>query len=176
MKPIRPVTVAIVAALVFALDLASKRWALLALDHGETVHLLGGLMPVTLAFNPGLVFGLEVRGMGRGVLLAITVLILVLLFTLYRKGHDHDPYRGWGIALAAGGALGNLYDRMRWARGVVDFLGPIDLGFVLWPIFNLADVAITLGALLIAASFGWEEREAEIGPLPESVSGDMPTS
>ncbi|MGH7480580.1 MAG: signal peptidase II [Longimicrobiales bacterium] len=147
----------------FVLDLVSKRWALAALDHGETIHLLGGILPVTLAFNTGMVFGITVRGVGRGAVLAVTIVILALLVTLLRRGHRADPYRSWGVGLAAGGAMGNLFDRLRWTRGVVDFLGPIDLGFMLWPIFNLADVAIVTGALLVAASFGWEERVAEEG-------------
>ena len=57
------------------------------------------------------------------------------------------------------GAVGNLYDRVRWDRGVVDFLGPIDLGFWHFPIFNVADMAITCGAVLLAISFWLEEQE-----------------
>ncbi len=57
------------------------------------------------------------------------------------------------------GAVGNLYDRVRWDRGVVDFLGPIDLGLWDFPIFNVADMAITCGAVLLAISFWLEERE-----------------
>lgn len=163
MKPIRPHWVAVLAAVVFLLDLGTKRWALAVLERGETVHLLGGVLPVTLAFNTGMVFGITIYGIGRGAVLAITIVILALLFTLLRRGHREDPYRSWGVGLAAGGALGNLYDRLRWTGGVVDFLGPIDLGFMLWPIFNLADIAIVTGALLVAASFGWEERVAEEG-------------
>ena len=56
------------------------------------------------------------------------------------------------------GALGNLYDRVRWDRGVVDFLGPVDLGFWDFPIFNVADMAITCGAILLAISFYLEEK------------------
>jgi signal peptidase II len=55
--------------------------------------------------------------------------------------------------------VGNLYDRVRWDRGVVDFLGPVDLGLWHFPIFNVADMAITSGAVLLAISFWVEERE-----------------
>ncbi|HIF38341.1 MAG TPA: signal peptidase II [Gemmatimonadetes bacterium] len=55
--------------------------------------------------------------------------------------------------------MGNLYDRIRWTRGVVDFIGPVDLGFMLWPIFNVADMAISCGAFLLAISFWKEENE-----------------
>ena len=64
------------------------------------------------------------------------------------------------ITLVVSGAVGNLYDRLRWSDGVVDFIGPIDLGFWLFPIFNVADMAITCGAVLLAISF-WFEEQAE---------------
>ena len=60
--------------------------------------------------------------------------------------------------MVVAGALGNLYDRVRWDRGVVDFIGPIDLGIMNWPIFNVADMSITCGAVLLAISFWGEER------------------
>lgn len=62
------------------------------------------------------------------------------------------------LSLIVAGALGNLWDRVRWDRGVVDFLGPVDLGFWDFPIFNVADVAISVGAVLLAISFWQEER------------------
>jgi signal peptidase II len=77
--------------------------------------------------------------------------------------------------------VGNLYDRVRWNRGVVDFLGPIDLGFWDFPIFNVADMAITCGAVLLAISFWFEEQEErraatlEVAPAPEELS-EGPTS
>ena len=64
------------------------------------------------------------------------------------------------------GAIGNLYDRVRWDRGVVDFIGPIDLGLWDFPIFNVADTAITCGAILLAISFWLEEHEAEGAAVP----------
>jgi signal peptidase II len=77
--------------------------------------------------------------------------------------------------------VGNLYDRVRWNRGVVDFLGPIDLGFWDFPIFNVADMAITCGAVLLAISFWFEEQEErrvatlEVAPPSEELN-EGPTS
>ena len=59
------------------------------------------------------------------------------------------------------GAIGNLWDRVRWDRGVIDFIGPINLGFWDFPIFNVADMAITCGAVLLAISF-WLEEHMEL--------------
>jgi signal peptidase II len=63
------------------------------------------------------------------------------------------------LALVCGGAIGNLIDRVRWERGVVDF---IDVGFsdaTRWPTFNLADIAVSFGAFLLAWVLWEEERE-----------------
>lgn len=149
-----------VATAVFLADQLTKRWALTALQSGDTFHALGGLVPLTLAFNTGIAFGIRIVS-GPAVLLPLTLAVGFALVWLYRRARSGDPYRMAGIALVGGGAAGNLFDRVRWARGVVDFIGPIDFGVVLFPIFNLADVAITFGALLIAASIGWEERVTE---------------
>ena len=66
----------------------------------------------------------------------------------------------FAIVYAAGQFVnGNLVDRVRWDRGVVDFLGPVNLGFAHFPIFNVADIAITCGAFARAFSFWLEERE-----------------
>jgi signal peptidase II len=158
---LRPV---LVAGSVIVLDIVTKRWALSSLDTQGTVHVLGGLLPLTLAYNTGIAFGIGVGAGGRGLLIALTAVIIVGLGVLYRRARPGDPYRWIGIALVAGGAVGNLLDRLRWNHGVVDFIGPIDLGVVLFPIFNMADVAITLGAFLLAASIGWEERSGEAAP------------
>ena len=76
-----------------------------------------------------------------------------------RQAHDRDFLRIVSISLVVSGAIGNLYDRVRWSRGVIDFIGPIDLGFWDFPIFNVADMAITCGAVLLALSFWFEEQE-----------------
>ncbi len=154
----RTVTLALAT---FFIDIVTKRWALQGLVPGETLHMLHGVVPLTLAFNTGIAFGIQLGGIGGGALLVMSAGVLVGLGWLYIRARPGDPYRLAGIALVAGGAAGNLVDRVRWTRGVVDFIGPIDLGVFLFPIFNVADVSITLGALLVAASLGWEERFEE---------------
>lgn len=163
----------LVGGAVVALDIVTKHWALANLGNRGTVHALGGVLPLTLAYNTGIAFGIGVGAGGRGLLIVVTALILVGLGVLYRRARPGDPYRWIGVALVAGGAMGNMLDRLRWNHGVVDFIGPIDLGVVLFPIFNVADVAITLGAFLLAASIGWEERSGEA--VSEGVDSDAAT-
>ena len=88
----------------------------------------------------------------------MTILALALLGSLLKQSSKTDFLRIFSISLVISGALGNLYDRVRWGRGVVDFIGPIDLGIGDFPIFNVADMAISCGAILLAISFWMEER------------------
>jgi signal peptidase II len=143
---------------IMATDLITKRWALEALER-QSGELLGGLVPLTLAFNKGAAFGIRLGEDSRWFFVPVTLIALVLLATLYRQATDGDHLRIVSISLIVSGAIGNLYDRVRWDRGVVDFIGPIDLGLWDFPIFNVADMAITCGAVLLAISFWFEEQE-----------------
>lgn len=150
----------LIVPVVLVVDFVSKRWALDALADGRTLEVLGGWMPLTLAFNKGAAFGLSVGDDSRWLFVPITFVALGLLVMLYRQTEAHDRVRLIALSLVAAGALGNLYDRVRWSRGVVDFFGPVDLGFWHFPIFNVADISISCGAILLALSFWAEERRA----------------
>lgn len=154
-------------------DIVTKRWALEELGHGLTVHGWGGFVPMTLAFNRGIAFGLDVPDAGRWILIAASVFVVVMLAGLYRTAKPDDWVRLTSVALVTAGALGNLIDRVRWDRGVVDFIGPYDLGFMHWPIFNVADMAITSGAILLGISLWREEAAAAAAPVlePSANSG-----
>lgn len=147
---------------VFVLDFITKRWALATLDGGNRLELLGGFVPLTLAFNRGAAFGISVGDDSRWFFIPITLLALVLLLVLLRQAERRDWLRLVSISMVVAGALGNLYDRVRWNRGVVDFIGPIDLGLMDWPIFNVADMSITGGAVMLAISFWGEERRERV--------------
>ena len=127
-----------------AADQASKWFALEFLSRVPTVPMIPGVFHLTLVRNSGVAFGLF-KGHG----LWITVGTLAILAGLFRT--TLRPDRGkWVpvcLALILGGAAGNLIDRMRFG-GVIDFLD-----FRVWPVFNLADSCITVGALLLAVSF-----------------------
>lgn len=179
--PVRPklVVFGLIFPVVLALDLVTKSWALrtLQIQSGE---LFGGLVPLTLAYNKGAAFGMSIGEDSRWFFIPVTIIALVLLGVLYKQAERRDYLRIVSISLVVAGAVGNLYDRVRWDRGVVDFLGPIDLGFWLFPIFNVADMAITCGAILLAISFWLEERQerlreeaAAAGADAEEGAGDV---
>jgi signal peptidase II len=148
----------VIFPVIMILDLITKRWALEALAF-ESSELFGGLVPLTLAFNRGAAFGISLGDDSRWFFVPVTLVALGLLTMLFRQAHDRDLLRIVSISLVVSGAIGNLYDRVRWNRGVIDFIGPIDLGFWDFPIFNVADMAITCGAIMLALSFWFEEQE-----------------
>jgi len=152
-------------------DIATKRWALDALPRGgATIRGTLGI-PLTLAYNKGIAFGLDVPDAGRWILIVASVLVVVMLAAMFRHARPDDWVRLCSLSLVAAGALGNLIDRVRWDQGVVDFIGPINLGFMLFPIFNVADMAITTGACLLALTM-WKDGSAA-APAPEPAEASI---
>ena len=166
---------AVLAIIVLGLDLLTKSLALRHLEVGETTY-LGGFLPLTLHFNTGGVWGIGGGVVPRWVFLPVTLLAVAVLIQLYRAAQPEQWLRRLVIPLITAGALGNLVDRLRWDRGVVDFIGPVDLGFMLWPIFNIADSAISCCTVLLVLSLwreSWlEHRAAATAPAPAPAAGD----
>ena len=153
------VTLGTLLPVILILDFFTKRWALEALAGGRQIEVIPGFLPFTLAFNQGAAFGLRIGSNPRLVFIPVALVALGLLATLYVRAERGDSLRLVSLALVMAGALGNLYDRIRWDLGVVDFVGPINLGFTDFPIFNVADMSISCGAVLLAISFWQEERD-----------------
>jgi len=136
-----------------ALDQWSKQWALANLQYSQTQEAWSGLLLLTLSFNKGAAFGLNLGDASRGIFIVFIIATVTWLTVVYHRTHA-GGLRRLGLALVCAGALGNLTDRITSDAGVVDFLGPYNLGFMLWPIFNVADIWVVLGiaALFIAMS------------------------
>jgi signal peptidase II len=137
------------ALLIVVADQLTKAWVLATLPEGEPVPVIGQLLMFTRVRNPGTAFGL-LRGSGS--LLTVITIVAVLFivaywFHLLRTQGRISPALMGGLALPLGGALGNLADRIRHGH-VVDFID-----FRVWPVFNIADMAITTGAVLVAYYF-----------------------
>ncbi len=170
MRP-KPLIFGVLFPTIMAIDIATKRWALEALA-ARSSELFGGLVPLTLAFNKGAAFGMRIGDDSRWFFIPVTIVALVLLAVLFRQAEERDYLRITSISLVVSGAVGNLWDRVRWDRGVVDFLGPVDLIFWDFPIFNVADMAITCGAVLLAVSFWLEEQAEAVTPGGAGTPGD----
>lgn len=135
------VSLAGLALLITILDQLTKWIALTYLDPRSSVMIIPDVLWLTLTENTGAAFSIL---SGNTVLLAaISLLVVVGIGFVLVKGMVTTWTERWLLAVLAGGALGNLLDRL--LRGaVVDF---IDLGW--WPIFNLADIAITLSIVVL---------------------------
>jgi signal peptidase II len=126
---------------IFAADRLTKLWALDRLAPMGGIPLLP-FFHLTYVENTGAAFGI---GRSRnGFFVVLTLALLGLLFWMRRRWPREDRWLEAGFLLVAGGALGNLYDRLAYGF-VVDFL---DLR--VWPVFNIADSCVTVGACCLA--------------------------
>ncbi|MEJ2501796.1 MAG: signal peptidase II [Gemmatimonadota bacterium] len=145
-------------------DCSTKRIA----EDNLTLHtpreVVGEVVRFTLAYNPGAAFGIDVGPASRVVFTTLTLVALVVLLSMYRSTSPEQRVQIAALGLITGGALGNLYDRLRGAPGVVDFID-VGMGGARFWTFNLADAGITIGAILLALSL-WSEPDR--GPEPGS--------
>lgn len=129
---------------------------------GRTISLLGGAVRFEYAENTGafLSLGASLPSGTRALLFVggTSLIVLGLLVAMARGGHAGSPSGSLGLALLAGGAVGNLIDRVAYDGAVVDFVS-VGLGSLRTGIFNLADVAITSGVILVALQ-GWRSADS----------------
>ena len=149
----------VTAFFVVVLDQITKHWALNHLGDGHVDNLVGSLR-LNLAYNTGMAFA---KGQGIGPFIAVAGL-LVVVFLLVGLRRETRPGAVF-VGMVAGGAAGNIVDRLfrgdAWLHGaVIDF---IDLQW--WPIFNLADAAIVIGAgsLVVSSLLPQKSGEAAAG-------------
>ncbi len=141
-------------------DYATKQLVLNSMRPYQQVDVVGEFVRLTFIENTGAAFGIHVGAYDRIVFLVLSTIALVALVAMFWATPVRDRVRLVAIAAICGGAIGNLLDRVRSARGVIDFLD-VGLGNLRWPIFNVADIAVTTGAVLLALSLWGEERKRE---------------
>jgi len=142
-------------------DIVTKAIAVYSLVPQRVPHeLFGDAVRFTLVYNPGAAFGLHLGSYSRWIFMFLTIGALFILGRLYRATREGDYVRTVAISLVCAGALGNLIDRVRSARGVVDFID-VGVGDTRWPTFNIADMAVSIGAFLLAWVLWGEEDEAK---------------
>jgi signal peptidase II len=155
------------AALLVLADCGTKELAVEHLSPAYTPHdVIGSVVRFTLAYNPNAAFGLSVGPHSRWVITAFAVIVVAVLLRLYHGTPERDAWQAIALGLVMGGAVGNALDRLRSARGVVDFVD-VGLGDHRFWTFNVADVGLTIGGLLLALVL-WRrevanERGAERG-------------
>ncbi|MDD5156239.1 MAG: signal peptidase II [Candidatus Omnitrophica bacterium] len=134
----------ITVAIIFFLDRFTKIYFDNNLPLNHQVPLIKGVLSFTLVHNRGAAFGMLMNQLPVFIFSALLAIILIYFNLKKNRGRGLSLYN-FSLSLILAGALGNLFDRIRFGY-VIDF---IDLGF--WPVFNIADSAITLGAILL----GW---------------------
>jgi len=145
------------SAIVIALDLITKILADSLLNYGQPVPVLP-VFDLTLLYNPGAAFSFLAGedGWQRWFFTAIAVGVSTMLVIWMRGLPRTNRWLGIALALILGGALGNLYDRLVHGH-VIDFIS-VHWGSSYFPAFNIADSAITVGAIMLALDVFMEGR------------------
>ncbi len=155
-----------VALAVVAIDFWTKVVIEGAFDRSRVVSVLSDVVQLRLVYNPGAAFGLHLGPFSRWIFLGIALAALVLLTRMALTTPPSDRFRLLTLGLVAGGAAGNLIDRVRSTLGVVDFID-VGIGLTRWPTFNVADIGVTCGAIGLAISL-WREDARVAKTSPES--------
>lgn len=146
--------------IVVVLDQITKAIAATSLmPRGIPHDVLGNGLRLTLVYNPGAAFGLHLGPYSRWIFMVLTLGALVILWQLYRQTPRGAWVRMAAVGLVTGGAIGNLIDRIRSPMGVVDFID-VGIGQARWPTFNVADMAVSVGAVMLALVLWLEDRAA----------------
>jgi len=152
----------LLAALIILMDQLTKHWVSTAFSYGETLELLP-FLNLTLVHNMGAAFSFlsEAGGWQRWFFTLIGVAVTVVIVVWLSRLSDRQGLLALALSLVLGGAIGNLWDRVLLGY-VVDF---VDLYYrhYHWPAFNVADAAITLGALLLILESLLASKEKKTG-------------
>jgi signal peptidase II len=148
------------ALAVVVADIVTKLLAESLLARHLPVPLVGDYVQLRLVFNQCAAFGLCLGEYSRWIFFGLAVAALLVLRSMVLAARPGDRFRVFSLALVCAGAVGNVVDRIRSAQGVVDFVD-VGVGSARWPTFNVADSAITVGAIALAISLWLEGRAQE---------------
>jgi signal peptidase II len=154
------------ALVILVLDLITKVIAEATLLRTPGVSVFGDWFQLRLVYNQGAAFGLHLGPYSRWIFFTIALVAVYVLQRMSRTSPPGDRFRQLALGLVAGGAAGNLIDRVRSSKGVVDFLD-VGVGALRWPTFNVADIAVSCGAIALVISMWREDAQR---PQPESAS------
>jgi len=167
----KPLLVLLVSGVVLAADLLTKAWIQSRFHLGESVHVLGEWVRLTYVLNPGAAFGLHVGPYSRQLFAVLALVAVAVIVLVMARTPSAERARLAALALVLGGAVGNLLDRLRATGAVVDFLD-VGLGTYRWPVFNVADMGVSIGAMLLVLLL-WGEEPVE---MPALAAGEPPGS
>lgn len=147
-----------IAAAIVAADFVSKNMAVEALSPMHVPHpIIGNTVRFTLAYNPGAAFGMHLGPASRWIFGVLSVVIVAVLLRATADLTRLSRLAAIGVPIVIGGAVGNLLDRIRHRDGVVDFID-VGVGDVRFWTFNIADSAVTIGAVCLVLALWRQER------------------
>ena len=143
------------SVIIVLLDQITKKLISSSILYGDSISIIGDLLRFTYIKNPGMAFGIQV---GNRIIFTVFALIacIVILIYLFRLKPENFWAR-FALASILGGAIGNLFDRIIY-KEVIDF---IDIRIIRWPVFNVADIAVTLGMILLIVHVIFDTKESE---------------
>ena len=148
-----------------AVDCTTKRLAVDNLSPALVPHeVVGDVVRFTLAYNPDAAMGLSLGEYSRIGFAVIAVVMISALFFYRRRLADQSGLQSVALGLIAGGATGNLLDRVRSEQGVVDFID-VGVGSARFYTFNVADAAVFCGAILLLLLLARQDRSLPTAPI-----------
>ena len=142
------------AILILLVDFISKRLALDNMHLGQSIPVVNGIFHITLVINSGTAFGLFKNLSYFFTLFSSLAVIIVTYIIFFSSKNLPRPYY-LALSLILAGATGNLIDRIKFGN-VIDFLD-----FRIWPVFNFADTAITIGVILLIFQMLFDKHRVE---------------
>jgi signal peptidase II len=148
-----------IVAITVVFDFVTKA---LAVEHLVPRHMphdiIGDVVRFTLTYNPGAAFGMHLGPASRWIFAGLSMVIVGVLLKATGDLTRTSRIAAFGVPVIVGGAIGNLLDRIRLREGVVDFID-IGIGTTRFWTFNVADTAVTIGAVCLLLAL-WQEDQA----------------
>jgi len=183
----------IISVLIILLDQITKIWVRFTFEYGESVKIFGNYIKLTYVENPGMAFGIDVNNYAKFFLSLFTIIAGIGLIIYLYKIRNKSIYESLPFAFILGGAIGNLIDRVFYGvifnyaplmyGKVVDFMDVeffdfsiLGKSFSRWPIFNIADSAVTIGVALIIIFYNKVQTEENKAKTPKlEILAEVPS-
>lgn len=157
---------------ILAGDIVTKRIAESRLPLHQPQEVLGDVLRWTLTYNTGAAMNMHVGPSSRVIFSIIAIVMIVVIVRMWRGLPPTSTWLSASLAMIVAGAAGNLIDRLRSARGVVDFID-VGIGSSRFWTFNVADAGVSVGAVILAI-LTWREPVPETAPVPKDEDAPPP--
>ncbi len=125
------------------------------MEEKDSISVIGDIIRLTYIKNPGMAFGIQIGGKLFYTIFASMACVIILVYLFRLKPENF--WARFALASILGGAIGNLIDRIIYSE-VVDF---IDIRIIRWPVFNFADIAVTIGMIILIVIVIFERNKEE---------------